>query len=105
MIRYLIIILSIMNHQIKFITELLEQHFLSSRIQVTTPNILISIDRQTGIQLSVLEKEVLISVKGIYWGFSNNRKVTIKSAITDIEAILMAGDIKYSILERNSASL
>jgi len=94
-----------MNHQIKFITELLEEHFQSSKIKVTAPNILISLDNQIGIELSVLEKEVLISIRGFYWGFSNKNNTTIKRAITDIEAILIAGDIKYSILQRNSANL
>ena len=59
-----------MNTQIQFIVDLLSRHFESTQIQVDTPTIIIRLEGGFNIQLNVLEKEVLVSMKGVYWGMS-----------------------------------
>ena len=93
-----------MNTQISFIVSLLNNHFQSTQIQVVPPNIFVKVDDIVRIQLSVLEKEVLVSTMGTFYFSSKNRMDLIKMAMADIEAILLASNIRYFIIQRNSAT-
>ncbi len=90
-----------MTNKIDYIVSLLNKEFNSNQIMFIGIDITIILKKGLKINLSVLEKEVLINPKNaLYFLFrkkSNNDLMT--SAIGKIENIFLAEQIDYTVLQ------